>query len=242
MIVLGVVMILLVMVILFVMLWNFWMEPNKFYGKYPIVFIVLKPCIVPLMLLYLYFTGDVPTCVIYFCVFCWLGDIILLWKSYLANTLGGICFLCAHLSIIMYYNVTWNETSLFAILLILPSTAVLNFVLFPMIFKYNWTYVGAIAYLICLNAALAAAVQRYQYMNPLSLGYILGFIGHEIFVASDFILVRGILMKKEDSQNFWVILTYVLAIVFILAGIGCCPTNVPATVVNSADIGITQEL
>ena len=209
---------------LLVMLWNFLMAPDKFYGKHPAIFKTLKPLIAPLMLLHFYLGMEtVPSTLVSFSIFCWLGDIALLWTSYLANSIGGVCFLFAQLSIIAFYNVPLDRTSPLALFLFLPSTCVLVFYLFPLIIGHRPEYITAVGYLLSLNAALASAVQRCVVMKALSSPYILGFIGHQLFVVSDVVLVRGMMLKIENTQNFTVILTYVLALWFISLSITIAP-------------------
>ena len=208
-----------------VMLWNFLKAPDKFYGKYPKVFCTLKPLIVPLMALYLYLSMEsIPTYLGYFCFFSWLGDIALLWTSYLANTVGGVMFFFAQISIVAFYNVPLEKTSPLAVALFLPSTVVLIAYLVPLIFVKRPEYWGAVIYLLALNAALGSAVQRCVVMSPFSIAYIFGFIGHQLFVVSDVVLVRGLMLRRSNTENFQIILTYVLALWFISISVASCPS------------------
>lgn len=212
----GVVVLALSLVNLVAMLYNFAKGPTQFYGRNPLIFKLLKPFIAPLMLLYFYVSfEEVPKYLLYYSVFCWLGDLALLSRKFIANNIGGACFFCAHLSMIAYYNPPRDRSNILVLVLSLPSTLLFLFNLFPLLFKKRIEYAHSIFYLVVLNGALVASVQRCVVMDPLSLKFILAFIGHELFIMSDFYLVKGMALRKEDTENFKVILTYVLALWFI---------------------------
>ena len=225
---------------LLVMLWNFLKAPDKFYGKYPKVFCILKPLIVPLMALYLSVSMEtISPYLSYFCLFSWLGDIALLWTTYLANTVGGVMFFFAQLSIVAFYNVPLQKTSPLAVALFLPSAFVLIGYLVPLIVRKRPEYLGAVIYLTALNAALGFAVQRCVVMSPFSIAYIFGFIGHQLFVVSDVVLVRGLMLHRENTENFVIILTYVLALWFISISVASLPSE-PVVPLPSAPVEPTE--
>jgi uncharacterized membrane protein YhhN len=201
--------ILLSVVNLAIILWNFWIEPKRFYGRYPLVFIIAKIMILPLLFIHLWETMDeVPQKVALFVLFSWLGDIVLLFTQYIAFTLGGVLFLIAHLFIILHYNPPVDRLDVVVILIGLPSTIALFGILYPSILSKRIEYAGVIGYLAVLDGSLIASAQRKLVMDPLSAKYILGTLGHFLFTVSDFLLVRSLAERTEQTSNFGILLTY----------------------------------
>jgi hypothetical protein len=81
-------------------------------------------------------------------------------------------------------------------------------------------YLGVIGYFTALDLSLIASAQRKLIMDPLSLKYVSGTLGHFFFTLSDFLLVGSLANRSEETSNFEILLTYGLAQILICYGIG----------------------
>jgi uncharacterized membrane protein YhhN len=203
-----------------IILWNFHRLPTNFYGEHPLVFIILKILIVPILCLHVFLElGQIPNLVGCFALFSWLGDIVLLSKRYIAYTLGGILFLFAHVSMIRFYDPPLEKTDWIVFLIGLPSAVALIVYLFPLIILKRTEYAGVVAYLIVLSASLFAAAQRKFVIDPLSPQYVMSTFGHFVFTVSDFFLIKSLAVREENTSNFKILLTYGVAQICIFSAL-----------------------
>jgi uncharacterized membrane protein YhhN len=154
-------------------------------------------------------------------LFSWLGDIVLLWKSYIAYTLGGILFLIAHVMMIRFYDPPVDGTDVVVAIIGVPSALALLAYLFPLVMTKRKEYFGVLGYMVVLSLSLFASAQRKLKMDPLSLRYILGTLGHFFFTISDFFLIKSLVDRTEETSNFKILLTYGVAQILIFYALTC---------------------
>lgn len=206
-----------------IMFINFALASNKFYGKVPTIFLVTKPLIVQFIFFHLYLNMEkVPLKIIGWCVFCFIGDIILLFRSVIANKLGCISFLVSQIIISLYYEVSYSIESMKSPLflcIVLPPLFLFMFVLYPKAIKYKPIYADGIVYLASLILALASSVLRADKYNPQSLEFLSSCIGHFFFIISDYFLINATIMDQTDKFNIIVLPTYIIALIGISTGV-----------------------
>ena len=206
-----------------IMLINFALEPTKFYGKIPPIFIITKPLIIPFVFLHFYLNLDeIPRDIMYWMFGCFMGDIILLFYSVLANKAGCVFFFISQLLITYYYKIVWSveflKTPIFWIL-VGPPSFLLLFILYPKILKVKPLYADAIVYLISLIVALAAGAYRSLQFPLTSPEFLTSYLGHLFFIISDYFLIDAIISDTINKINIIVLPTYIIAVFLISTGV-----------------------
>ena len=206
-----------------IMFINFSLDSNHFYGKVAPIFIFTKPLIVQFIFLHLYLNmEEIPLQIIAWCVFCFIGDIILLFRSMIANKLGCISFLFSQIIITHYYGVTFSIEKLKSPLflcIVLPPAILLLFALYPKALKYKPVYADGIVYLASLIVALASSVLRSDKYDPSSIEFLSSCIGHFFFIVSDYFLINATILDLTDKYNIIVLPTYIIALIGISTGV-----------------------
>ena len=202
----------------FILMGNFFMKKESFYGRYPIVFKITKILIVPFIYLHFYLNMEnVSLMLKLFSLFSCIGDILLLGRKFIHNSSGCFSFFLAHLSLIKYYNNLFIKPSWVAIVFCLPQTIFLVRYLVPII-KRDAKYALASIYVGALSLGLLSAFNRY-YTYGLSLTFLFAYLGQTIFIISDATLLTGIGFEIENAYNMIVLPTYIIALVLISTGI-----------------------
>lgn len=164
----------------------------------------------------------VPLQIIAWCIFCFIGDIILLFRSVIANKLGCISFLVSQIIITRYYEISFSieklKSPLF-ICIVLPPSILLLLILYPKALKYKPIYADGIVYLASLIVALASSVLRTDKYDPKSIEFLSSCIGHFFFIISDYFLINATIMDQTDKFNIIVLPTYIIALIGISTGV-----------------------
>ena len=179
---------------------------------------VLKGCLLPLILaVYIFGTDRVLLPIVLALVFGWLGDIFLLkisddrfFKLGLGSFLAGhLCFIAAMYNFAQPFN--------FPILFIcIAAAAVLGFFMFRFVQPNEKMRIPVIAYEIIIMFMAVSAIQIF--VNQGSYFGIFVLAGSLCFVLSDTILAFDTFRKKTNIGHFVVMLTYILAQLFIILG------------------------
>ncbi|KAH0788660.1 hypothetical protein GPJ56_007342 [Histomonas meleagridis] len=201
-----------------ILMGNFVLKRESFYGRYPMVFAITKMLIIPFIFLHLYLNMDsVPLLVGLFTLFSGIGDILLLGRQFLHNVTGCFSFFLAHSSLIKYYDNVFVKPSWVAIAFCLPQMFLLFGYLGKIILKKP-QYSAGFLYLGILSLGLLSAFNRY-YVYGLSLTFFCAYLGQTIFIISDTALFAGIFLDVETAHNILVLPTYILALVLISTGV-----------------------
>lgn len=202
-----------------IMLINFALEPHKFYGKLSAVFIFTKPLIVPLIYWHLSLNmTEVPREILLWCVFCFLGDMILLFRSVAANKLGCISFLISQIIITRHYKATYDFQKMLNplfLLIVIPPAILFFFILYPKALGVKPIYADGIVYLVSLIVALATSLLKLLQSN----NYLASSAGHFFFIISDYFLINATIMDTTDHYNIIVLPTYIIALLGISTGV-----------------------
>lgn len=163
-----------------------------------------------------------PLQIIAWCIFCFIGDIILLFRSVIANKLGCISFFISQIIISRYYEVSFSiekmKSPLF-LCIVLPPSILLLLVLYPKALKYKPVYADGIVYLASLVVALASSVLRADKYDSKSIEFLSSCIGHYFFIISDYFLINATIFDQTDKFNIIVLPTYIIALLGISTGV-----------------------
>ena len=203
----------------FVMMMNFALKREAHYGKYSIVFIVTKTLLLPtIALAYCTITKDIKRPILEFAFFCWVGDVILLFESNFYMVVGGLFFALGHFIMMRFFDVKLSEFPLWGILLMVPSLYVHYFVLVPAAdFRLPESSV-MVLYITMLEVALAHAICKLRYMSITDVRFLSCFIGYEMFIVSDALLLMVELKLWNGRCRMGILGTYFLAVCSLILG------------------------
>jgi uncharacterized membrane protein YhhN len=187
--------------------------------------IYMKPVLLPILLLAVYFSDDFPTKKILLTTltFSWIGDIILLFadKGELYFIFGLVAFLLSHLVYIILFskqkNTGTNDNKAvfwIGVLAILGYFAFMIITLFP---KLGPLKIPVLVYAIVITTMLFFAFKGSLKWAVPANNYIL--IGAIIFVSSDSILAFNKFYAPINHASFYIMATYCLAQYLIVSGI-----------------------
>lgn len=190
--------------------------------KFSVFQAVLKCCLLPLILaIYIFGAGRILVPVILALVFGWLGDVLLLknydnrfFKCGLASfLLGHICF------IIAMFNFT--QPFFYSVLFIsFAVAAALGFLLFRFVKPTGEMKIPVIAYETVIILMALSALQIFV-VQAGSFGFFV-LAGSLCFLISDSLLAYDTFRKKTKFGYFIIMVTYILAQLFITLGF-CTP-------------------
>ncbi|HKL72739.1 MAG TPA: lysoplasmalogenase family protein [Candidatus Onthovivens sp.] len=155
-----------------------------------------------------------------------IGDFFLIFKGKKYLTIGTNFFLLAQVSVITQIIISLNPTLVFTDFIYLIIIYLLFFTLFKiffykkMTFKYFLPACGYFAILILGQyiSFLYALKTNSNYLFLTSLGY-------TIFIFSDLFVLRQNFVVTKPREDFLIMLTYYLAVVFVLMGLVFSFTN-----------------
>lgn len=181
-----------------------------------------KPLIIP-SLAAIYLTAVVPPknlykdAVLMGLFFSWVGDILLQFDGYFIP--GLIAFLTAHVFYIFFLVSTQSEHTSFFKMRPVMLIAVVAYLIELMYLL--WPHLGGLKipvlfYGITISIMLSAAFWQYQKLDFNTSIFLI--IGATFFVASDSLLALNKFKKQFDMAGISIMLTYMLAQLFIVIG------------------------
>jgi uncharacterized membrane protein YhhN len=205
---------------------NFMLSHNTGRGRYPILFVITKVLLLPLIgLIWNQITTDFDRRVIAFVILSWMGDVFLfahIHKDFFQWTLaliGSIGFLLAHFTMISYFRIKLSQVPWWAPLFAIPS-ACLCVRLLPRLNCGGVSQKFAFVYYFVLQAAFITAVMRAGSIAVSHPSYLLCAIGYFWSVISDSILLArefGVVKKEYRCETMG---TYAIAQTMIVVGCG----------------------
>ena len=152
-------------------------------------------------------------------LFSWLGDVFLIWHvEYPILFLIGLgAFLIAHINYVLVFmlDVEWNKkygaTVWITLLAMLTYTVWLVNTLWPSLGELKIPVV--IYSIVLLFMGVASLIRKIE------IGYFSVFIGAILFISSDSILAINKFHFPLIYGEFWVMITYTLAQLFIILGV-----------------------
>jgi uncharacterized membrane protein YhhN len=194
--------------------------------NYPILQWLAKPLLLP-CLVYLFITqtnySKENTCrlMITGLLFCWLGDVLLMFESShpLFFIFGLASFLAGHIFYIIYFSKLPAETKKVPgknLLIVLPVAVyvfVLLYILYPSLGDLK---IPVTVYAIVIGVMLSMALLQYQKIdNKTALIFIAGATS---FVVSDSLLAINKFYQPFSNAGFFIMLTYCVAQYLIAIG------------------------
>ncbi len=155
-------------------------------------------------------------------IFCWGGDVLLMFQQELFFMLGLGSFLTGHvLYILSYQQHRWSEGEgflgpqkvRFALPIVLAGSG-LVVVLYPFLGSLK---IPVMVYALVLTIMVLQAMFRYGYTSSTS--FTLAFIGALFFMVSDSVLAINKFMNPLPLAGFTIMLTYCIGQFLIVSGI-----------------------
>ncbi len=185
---------------------------------------VVKPLImISLACYYLASTKQRNTLFLIAILFCWVGDVLLLFKPELFFIAGLIAFLTGHvLYIVCYQRMRYNESKnallgpqkiRFALPIILVGTG-LVVVLYPVLGDLR---IPVMIYALVITIMALQALFRFGYTTNKS--FVLVFIGAILFMISDSLLAINKFLMPIQFASFYIMATYMVAQYLIVEGV-----------------------
>ena len=202
-----------------VMMLNFALAPGEMYGLYKYLYVFVKTAFLPLVCVnYLIATPIIDKHIILFVILQWIGDVILLKQGIFYTALGGHFFGFGHISMILFFNVSFKKVPWYAYLLALPPFVFMYGLIFP---HMRWDHVsqyGCLLYCTVLLISSACAVFRLCKYSFKENTFILCWFGYILFIFSDyFLIVRDFEISKK-MRRIETMLTYCIAQIMIVIG------------------------
>lgn len=190
--------------------------------KFSIFQAVLKGSLLPLILaIYIFGAGRILVLVILALVFGWLGDVLLLKmqdKRFFISGLAG--FLTGHICfIIAMFNFT-QPLNLSVLIISFTVAAALGFFLFRFVRPANEMKIPVIAYETVIIIMALSALQIFVARGGAFGSFVLA--GSLCFLISDSLLAYDTFRRKTKFGYFIIMVTYILAQLFITLGF-CTP-------------------
>jgi uncharacterized membrane protein YhhN len=185
----------------------------------------MKPILLPILLLAVYFSDNFPTKKILLTAltFSWIGDIILLFadKGELYFIFGLVAFLLSHLVYIVLFskqqNTRTNDNKVIFWLGNLVILAYFVFMIDTLFPKLGPLKIPVLVYAIVITTMLFFAFKSSLKWAVPANNYIL--FGAIIFVSSDSILAFNKFYAPLNHASFYIMATYCMAQYLIVAGI-----------------------
>lgn len=185
----------------------------------------LKPALIPLLILGVYFSKKIPTqnILLTALLFSWIGDVILLFSDIgeIYFILGLVSFLISHLLYCVLFNRQFKEKiKRNAIIFIIGSILIACYlvgmlsVLFPSLGDLK---IPVIVYASVISVMLLFAYNGLMTWKKPGNQYV--FIGALFFVISDSILALNKFHTPFKKSSFIIMLTYLVAQYLIVIGI-----------------------
>ncbi len=186
--------------------------------------IVIKPLImISLAAYYLVSTQQRSTLFLVAIFFCWVGDVLLLFKPELFFIAGLVAFLTGHvLYILCYQQMRWNESKnpllgpqkvRFALPIVLAGTG-LVVVLYPVLGELK---IPVMIYALVITTMALQALFRFGYTTNKS--FALVFIGAILFMVSDSLLAINKFLMPVQFASLGIMATYMVAQYLIVEGV-----------------------
>jgi uncharacterized membrane protein YhhN len=185
---------------------------------------VVKPLIMTsLAAYYLVSTKPRSTLFLIAMLFCWVGDVLLLFKPELFFMAGLVAFLTGHiLYILCYQRMRFSESKnallgpqkvRFALPIALAGTG-LVVVLYPVLGDLR---IPVMIYALVITIMALQALFRFGYTTNKS--FVLVFIGAILFMISDSLLAINKFLMPIQFASFYIMATYMVAQYLIVEGV-----------------------
>jgi len=197
-------------------------------SSFTLLAVVAKPLIIATLVGYYYYSTRIPKRSLIFLsglLFCWAGDVLLLFQSEaeLFFICGLFSFLVGHILYIITYRQHRSEETengllstqkiRFSLPVILAGTG-LVVVLFPLLGDLK---IPVLIYAIVIIVMVMNALFRYGRTSPASFWMV--FAGALLFQLSDSLLAINKFYAPFPFSDFWVMLTYIGAQYLIVQGV-----------------------
>jgi hypothetical protein len=207
------------------MMLNFLLSRSKGYGRYPILFIITKTLLVPLVgLIWYQVTTDFDHKVILYISLCWIGDLCLLARfqagliEWIICIVGSAGFLAAHIVMISYFDIDWSKIPIWTPICAIPC-AWLCIKLLPCVKCANVSQKYITLYYFILQLTYVCAIMRASVFPVWHPSYLMCAVGYFCLVVSDsFLIAREFGGKNERRCE--TMLSYGIAELLIVVGCG----------------------
>jgi uncharacterized membrane protein YhhN len=191
--------------------------------SFPTVHTISKPLILPLLIAYC--LSSLPVRNYYFLaalVFCWIGDVLLMFQGEMFFISGLVAFLTGHVLYIFCYRQLRISNSnavllptqkiRFSLPIVLAGTGLVT-ILFPYL---GGMKIPVMIYALVITVMAMQALFRYGFTNPKS--FTLIFTGALFFMLSDSLLAINKFMNPLPLASLAIMTTYILAQYLIVEG------------------------
>jgi len=211
-------------VTLYVVLLVFVLELIAITFNFSVLNFVAKPLImISLAAYYLVNTNQRSTLFLIALLFCWVGDVLLLFTSELFFIAGLVAFLIGHvLYILCYQRLRFSESKnpllgpqkvRFALPIVLAGTG-LVVVLYPVLGALKFP---VMIYALVITVMSIQALFRFGYTTNKSFAFI--FAGAILFMISDSLLAINKFLMPVQYASFCIMATYMVAQYLIVEGV-----------------------
>jgi uncharacterized membrane protein YhhN len=220
------------------MMFNFLLSRNRGYGRYPVLFVITKTLLVPLVALIWYQVAtNFDRKVIIYIILCWLGDLCLLARfnagviEWVISDLGSLGFFIAHIVMISYFDIAWSRIPIWTPICAIPC-AIFCLKLLPHLKCPNLSQKCVTVYYIILQLAYVCAIMRASVFPVWHPSYLMCAIGYFLLVISDsFLLAREFGVTKNE-RRCEVMLSYGVAELLIVLGCGLRNAHISLNTAN----------
>ena len=174
-------------------------------------------------LLYHVLAKDIRLSLYLYFLFALLGDFFLMFYSFSTYAFGGLSFLISHLIMSYALGLKWSNIKPICFVLMIPGILLYIFYLLPSLLKGGAMNIAFFIYMLVIEYASccsAARLTKYGYNNPV---FYLPYIGYQLFIISDCILLKKKSINGTYNTEFQVMGTYILAQLFITIGMALQP-------------------
>ena len=181
-----------------------------------------KPFLMPLLAIYyILSTVEVNRFIVMALVFGFIGDVFLMWPNRKSNFMLGLgAFLIGHLCYVLLFlqSVSFMKGVPLWFYLIILIYVIGARIIMKKLSKYLGDMkIPTYLYMIVILLMSFTSFSRIWAMN-MGVAFLLPFIGSLLFLCSDSMLGFYTFKGKFKNGNIYIMLTYVLAQVFIVAG------------------------